>query len=92
MKVRLLRKKECAFLNRVDKCIWAVKTDLSHMTWQFLCFGKIALPPLCSKMSKDAAVQEGVASLWVLQRPVSISCVLMVCVEAQALTQSSVNP
>lgn len=91
-KVRPLRKKECAFLNKADKCVPAVETDLSYMALQFLCFGKIALPPLHSKMSKDAAVQGGVASFWALQRPVSITCVLMIYAETQALTQSSMNP
>lgn len=91
-KVRPLRKKECAFLNRIDKCIWAVETDLSYVTLQFLCLEKIALPPLHCKMSKDTAVQGGVASFWALQRPVSITCVLMICAEAQILTQSSMNP
>lgn len=90
-KVRPLRKKECAFLNRVDKCVWALETDLSYMTLQFVFFGKIPLLPLCSKMSEDTAVQEGVASSWALQRHVSITSVLMVCAEDQALIQSSMN-
>lgn len=55
-KVRPLRKKKWAFLNRVDKCIWAVETDSSYTTLQFLCFGKIALPPLHSKASRYCSI------------------------------------
>lgn len=55
-KVRPLRKKKWAFLNKVDKCIWAVETDLNYMTLQFLCFGKIELPPLHSKMSRYCSI------------------------------------
>lgn len=68
-----------------------METDLSYMTLQFFYFGKVALPPLHSRM-KDTAGQGGVTSVWALQRPLSITCVLMICAEAQALTQSSMSP